>query len=63
MGTENVVITGGHLEGEALDLYYDGFSFFRLESVRGKGNITAQDAPFHRLSPHCLHPDTQRLSQ
>ncbi|MDP3261104.1 MAG: bifunctional hydroxymethylpyrimidine kinase/phosphomethylpyrimidine kinase, partial [Thermodesulfovibrionales bacterium] len=28
MGTENVVITGGHLEGEALDLYYDGFSFF-----------------------------------
>ncbi|NCO83353.1 MAG: bifunctional hydroxymethylpyrimidine kinase/phosphomethylpyrimidine kinase, partial [Nitrospirae bacterium] len=25
MGPENVVITGGHLEGEALDLYYDGF--------------------------------------
>ena len=37
MGTENVVITGGHLEGEALDLYYDGFSFFRMGSVKREG--------------------------
>lgn len=37
MGPENVVITGGHLEGEALDLYYDGFSFFRMESAKKEG--------------------------
>ena len=37
MGTENVVITGGHLEEEALDLYYDGINFFRLASSKKEG--------------------------
>lgn len=46
MGTENVVITGGHLEGEALDLYYDGFSFFRLESAKREGEYHGTGCAF-----------------
>ena len=46
MGPENVVITGGHLEGEALDLYYDGFSFFRLESVKREGEYHGTGCAF-----------------
>jgi len=36
MGTETVVITGGHLEERALDLYYDG-EFYGIESIKVKG--------------------------
>jgi len=46
MGTENVVITGGHLEGEALDLYYDGFSFFRMESAKREGEYHGTGCAF-----------------
>ncbi|MCG2708942.1 MAG: bifunctional hydroxymethylpyrimidine kinase/phosphomethylpyrimidine kinase, partial [Thermodesulfovibrionales bacterium] len=46
MGPENVVITGGHLEGEALDLYYDGFSFFRMESVKREGEYHGTGCAF-----------------
>jgi len=46
MGPENVVITGGHLEGEALDLYYDGFSFFRLESAKIEGEYHGTGCAF-----------------
>jgi len=46
MGTENVIITGGHLEGKALDLYYDGFSFFRLESEKREGDYHGTGCAF-----------------
>jgi len=46
MGPENVVITGGHLEGEALDLYYDGVSFFRLESAKREGEYHGTGCAF-----------------
>jgi len=46
MGTENVVITGGHLEGEALDLYYDGFSFFKMESAKREGEYHGTGCAF-----------------
>jgi hydroxymethylpyrimidine/phosphomethylpyrimidine kinase len=46
MGPENVVITGGHLEGEALDLYYDGFSFFRMESAKREGEYHGTGCAF-----------------
>ena len=46
MGTENVVITGGHLEGEALDLYYDGFSFFRMGSAKREGEYHGTGCAF-----------------
>lgn len=37
MGPEVVVITGGHLEGTALDLYYDGeFHYVEGEKIRGE---------------------------
>lgn len=37
MGPEVVVITGGHLEGIALDLYYDGdFYLIKGEKIRGE---------------------------
>ncbi len=46
MGPENVVITGGHLEGKALDLYYDGFSFFRVESAKREGEYHGTGCAF-----------------
>ena len=46
MGPENVMITGGHLEGEALDLFYDGFSFFRLESAKREGEYHGTGCAF-----------------
>jgi hydroxymethylpyrimidine/phosphomethylpyrimidine kinase len=37
MGTDVVVITGGHLEGIALDLYYDGeFHYIEGEKIKGE---------------------------
>jgi hydroxymethylpyrimidine/phosphomethylpyrimidine kinase len=37
LGPEVVVITGGHLEGTALDLYYDGeFHYVEGEKIRGE---------------------------
>ncbi len=37
MGTKVVIITGGHLERVAMDLYYDGEEFLRIESFKIKG--------------------------
>lgn len=37
MGPENVIITGGHLERLALDLYYNGSDFHRVESQKSEG--------------------------
>lgn len=37
MGTEAVVITGGHLEGLAVDLYYDGSAFHKIEALKMPG--------------------------
>ena len=34
MGPKNVLIKGGHLEGKALDILYDGASFHSYETVR-----------------------------
>jgi hydroxymethylpyrimidine/phosphomethylpyrimidine kinase len=38
-GPEVVVVTGGHLENETLDLVYDGSSFHRLRSKKIKGEF------------------------
>jgi hydroxymethylpyrimidine/phosphomethylpyrimidine kinase len=37
MGPEVVVVTGGHLENETVDLVYDGSCFHRLRSKKEKG--------------------------
>jgi hydroxymethylpyrimidine/phosphomethylpyrimidine kinase len=37
MGPEVVIVTGGHLEDETLDLVYDGSAFHRLRAKKEKG--------------------------
>ena len=46
LGPEVVIITGGHLEGLALDLYYDGEDFHRIESVKSKGEYHGTGCAF-----------------
>lgn len=45
-GTETVLITGGHLERLALDLYYDGSDFHRIESVKKEGEYHGTGCAF-----------------
>jgi hydroxymethylpyrimidine/phosphomethylpyrimidine kinase len=45
MGTDVVVITGGHLEGIALDLYYDG-EFHSIEGEKIKGEYHGTGCAF-----------------
>lgn len=45
-GAETVIITGGHLEGLALDLYYDGEDFHRIESVKSEGEYHGTGCAF-----------------
>lgn len=46
MGPKNVIITGGHLEKLALDLYYDGLNFHRIESVKSEGEYHGTGCAF-----------------
>ena len=46
MGPEVVIITGGHLEELALDLYYDGSDFHRMESVKSQGEYHGTGCAF-----------------
>lgn len=45
MGPDVVVITGGHLDSIALDLYYDG-EFYRVESEKLKGEYHGTGCAF-----------------
>lgn len=38
-GPENVIITGGHLQGRAMDLLFDGDDFLMLEGGRVEGDF------------------------
>ena len=38
-GPESVIITGGHLEGRAIDVLFDGEEFFSIESERLEGEF------------------------
>jgi hydroxymethylpyrimidine/phosphomethylpyrimidine kinase len=40
MGPESVVVKGGHLEGDAVDLYYDGQEFSEISTGRIESNNT-----------------------
>ncbi|MDP2166903.1 MAG: bifunctional hydroxymethylpyrimidine kinase/phosphomethylpyrimidine kinase [Thermodesulfovibrionales bacterium] len=46
MGPEVVIITGGHLDGLAVDLYYDGSDFHRLESEKIRGEYHGTGCAF-----------------
>jgi hydroxymethylpyrimidine/phosphomethylpyrimidine kinase len=45
-GPAVVIITGGHLEGLALDLYYDGEGFHRIEAVKSMGEYHGTGCAF-----------------
>lgn len=45
MGPETVIITGGHLDETALDLYYDG-KFHDIESIKLEGNFHGTGCAF-----------------
>ena len=45
MGPEVVVITGGHLENTAFDLYYDG-DFYTLEGMKMEGEYHGTGCAF-----------------
>jgi hydroxymethylpyrimidine/phosphomethylpyrimidine kinase len=45
-GPEVVIVTGGHLENETLDLVYDGVSFQRLRSKKEKGEFHGTGCAF-----------------
>jgi hydroxymethylpyrimidine/phosphomethylpyrimidine kinase len=40
MGARNVLVKGGHLEGDAVDVFFDGSEFSRLRSERVAGRHT-----------------------
>jgi hydroxymethylpyrimidine/phosphomethylpyrimidine kinase len=46
MGPETVVITGGHLQRQTLDLYYDGTGFHGLEASKIKGEYHGTGCAF-----------------
>jgi len=46
LGPEVVIITGGHLERLALDLYYDGKDFHRIESEKREGEYHGTGCAF-----------------
>jgi hydroxymethylpyrimidine/phosphomethylpyrimidine kinase len=46
MGPEVVVITGGHLEGRAVDVYYDGKRFHSMESAKVSGEFHGTGCAF-----------------
>jgi hydroxymethylpyrimidine/phosphomethylpyrimidine kinase len=46
MGSEIVIITGGHMEKIALDLYYDGYDFNRIESPKSEGEYHGTGCAF-----------------
>ncbi len=46
MGPEIIIITGGHLETLALDVYYAGSDFFRLESAKTEGEFHGTGCAF-----------------
>jgi hydroxymethylpyrimidine/phosphomethylpyrimidine kinase len=46
MGPEVVIITGGHLKEKAVDLYYDGINFHKLESQKIEGEYHGTGCAF-----------------
>lgn len=46
MGPQAVIITGGHLETFAIDLYYDGITFQRIEAIKIKGEYHGTGCAF-----------------
>jgi hydroxymethylpyrimidine/phosphomethylpyrimidine kinase len=53
-GTENVIITGGHLNEKAVDLLFDGEDFLLLESEMLEGEYHGTGCVFSSVITACL---------
>lgn len=54
LGPEVVIITGGHLENETLDLIYDGEKFHRIRGKKIKGEYHGTGCAFSAAITACL---------
>jgi hydroxymethylpyrimidine/phosphomethylpyrimidine kinase len=54
LGTETVIITGGHLEKETLDLIYDGEKFHKIKGKKIKGEYHGTGCAFSAAITACL---------
>ncbi len=58
-GPRAVIITGGHLEGKAEDLLFDGDEFFALKSEMLKGEFHGTGCVFSSVITACLAMDLE----
>jgi hydroxymethylpyrimidine/phosphomethylpyrimidine kinase len=54
LGPESVIITGGHLKGNAMDLLFDGEEFVSLENERINGAFHGTGCAFSAAVTACL---------
>ncbi len=59
LGPEAVIITGGHLEGKAVDILFDGSDFLSLEQERIEGEFHGTGCVFSSAITACLALDYQ----
>ena len=57
LGPEAVVVTGGHLEGKAVDILFDGTDFLSLEQDRIDGEFHGTGCVFSSAITACLALD------
>ena len=53
-GAETVIVTGGHLQGKAVDLLFDGEEFLTLENERLEGEFHGTGCAFSATVTACL---------
>ncbi|MBI5409402.1 MAG: bifunctional hydroxymethylpyrimidine kinase/phosphomethylpyrimidine kinase [Nitrospirae bacterium] len=53
-GVETVIITGGHMKGDALDLLFDGKDFYSIENERLEGEFHGSGCVFSSVITACL---------
>ena len=53
-GAETVIVTGGHLQGKAMDLLFDGEEFLTLENQRLEGKFHGTGCVFSAALTACL---------
>ena len=57
LGPEAVIITGGHLEGKAIDILFDGSDFLSLEQERLEGEFHGTGCVFSSAITACIALD------
>ncbi|MBI5049879.1 MAG: bifunctional hydroxymethylpyrimidine kinase/phosphomethylpyrimidine kinase [Nitrospirae bacterium] len=53
-GAQTVIVTGGHLQGTAIDVLWDGEEFLTLESERAEGEYHGTGCAFSSVITACL---------